>query len=149
MSPVPDLPFASLPRRLASLAYEALLLAAVLFLAGFVVVGLLPGEPPAPAFWAYRFYLLLVAGVYFTWFWRHGGQTLAMKTWRFRLVAADGGALSRGMAWRRYALAVLGLSGFGLGFAWALVDREHQFLHDRLAGTRLVSVGSAVRSGPG
>ena len=31
----------------------------------------------------------------------------------------------------RYAQAVM-------GFAWALVDRDRQFLHDRLAGTALV-----------
>jgi uncharacterized RDD family membrane protein YckC len=38
----------------------------------------------------------------------------------------------------RYLLAVLGLAAAGLGFAWALVDRDRQFLHDRLAGTALV-----------
>jgi len=26
----------------------------------------------------------------------------------------------------------------GVGVAWALVDRDRQFLHDRMAGTRLV-----------
>jgi uncharacterized RDD family membrane protein YckC len=31
-----------------------------------------------------------VLAIYFIWFWRHGGQTLAMKTWRIRLVASDG-----------------------------------------------------------
>jgi uncharacterized RDD family membrane protein YckC len=38
----------------------------------------------------------------------------------------------------RYVLAVLGLVALGLGFAWALVDRDRQFLHDRLAGTAIV-----------
>jgi uncharacterized RDD family membrane protein YckC len=33
---------------------------------------------------------------------------------------------------------VLGGLAAGLGFAWALVDRDGQFLHDRLAGTALV-----------
>jgi len=28
-----------------------------------------------------------------------------------------------------------------LGILWALVDRDRQFLHDRLAGTRLVLAG--------
>jgi hypothetical protein len=36
------------------------------------------------------------------------------------------------------AFASLALSGIGIG--WALVDRDRQFLHDRLAGTRLVQV---------
>jgi hypothetical protein len=33
------------------------------------------------------------------------------------------------------AFASLAVAGAGLG--WALVDRDRQFLHDRLAGTRL------------
>jgi len=35
-------------------------------------------------------------------------------------------------------LALISLGVCGLGFAWALVDKDRQFLHDRLAGTRLV-----------
>jgi hypothetical protein len=27
---------------------------------------------------------------------------------------------------------------FGVGLFWALFDRDHQFLHDRLAGTQLI-----------
>lgn len=125
-------------RRLASLFYDALLLTAVLFLAGYVVVGLLPNVDagwPRLIFQAYSF---IVAGFYFTWFWRRGGQTLAMKTWRIRLVDADGGAVTYGRAWMRYGLAVLGLFTFGIGFLWALWDRDRQFLHDHLTGTRLV-----------
>ncbi len=63
-----------------------------------------------------------------------------MKTWRIRLVrAADGGAVNPGRAAHRFVLALLGTLAAGLGFAWALVDRDRQFLHDRLAGTALVS----------
>jgi uncharacterized RDD family membrane protein YckC len=40
----------------------------------------------------------------------------------------------------RFFLALLGLLLAGAGFWWALVDRDRQFLHDRLAGTRLVRV---------
>jgi uncharacterized RDD family membrane protein YckC len=61
-----------------------------------------------------------------------------MKTWRIRLVRADtGGPLNAGRAVHRYLLALLGLAAVGLGFAWALVDRDRLFLHDRLAGTLL------------
>ena len=61
-----------------------------------------------------------------------------MKTWRIRVVTRDGGALSVSVALRRYLLALISLGVCGLGFAWALVDKDRQFLHDRLAGTRLV-----------
>ena len=36
------------------------------------------------------------------------------------------------------AFASLALTGVGIG--WALVDRDGQFLHDRLAGTRLIQI---------
>lgn len=130
----------SLPRRLASLFYEALLLTAVLFLAGFLVVGLMPAQPSPLARLLHQAYLVLVAGAYLIWFWRHGGQTLAMKTWRIRLERVDGGRLTLGQAWLRYLVAAAGVMCFGLGLAWALFDPDRQFLHDRLARTRLVSV---------
>jgi uncharacterized RDD family membrane protein YckC len=126
---------ATLWRRYICLVYDAFLLAAILFLAGLLVVGLHPGEAgglPKPA---YQVYLLVVVGFYYVWFWRHGGQTLAMKTWHIRLVDAAGGTVSSAQAWKRYVLLVL---TFGIGFIWAVFDRDRQFLHDRLAGTRLI-----------
>ncbi|HET7776841.1 MAG TPA: RDD family protein, partial [Azospira sp.] len=35
------------------------------------------------------------------------------------------------------------LGFFGAGIVWSLFDRERQFLHDRLAGTRLVTSSQA------
>lgn len=126
---------ATLKRRFVCLFYEALLLAALLFVAGFLVVGMHPGERGGLARLVFQMYLFTVVGVYFVWFWRHGGQTLAMKTWRIRLVDVSGGAVGLGQAWQRYTVAVF---TFGLCFLWALFDRDRLFLHDRLAKTRLV-----------
>lgn len=86
----------------------------------------------------FQAYLVLVCGVYFVAQWARGGQTLPMKTWRLRLVAADGSALSVRQASLRYVLASAGLLFAGVGFMWALVDRDLDFLHDRLVGTRIV-----------
>ena len=36
------------------------------------------------------------------------------------------------------ASIIVSLLFLGLGFLWAFVDRDRQFLHDRLAGTALV-----------
>lgn len=128
----------SLKRRLASLFYDALLLIAVLFLAGFAVIGLLPDVSGGISRLLFQVYSVLVAGLYLTWSWRRGGQTLAMKTWRIRVVDETGRRLSLSTAWLRYGLALLGLLTFGLGFLWALWDRDGQYLHDHLLGTRLV-----------
>ena len=85
-----------------------------------------------------QLYLAALAALYFIWQWCHGGQTLPMKTWRFRLVCTDGGPVAWPRALHRYVIAVLGFLAVGLGFLWALVDRDRQFLHDRLSGTALV-----------
>ena len=58
-------------------------------------------------------------------------------------LAIDGSPVGVARAIQRYALAILGFFALGLGFLWALVDRDRQFLHDRLAGTALVDAGPA------
>ncbi len=133
---------ASLRRRLVSMIYDAMLLMACLFVAGFLVVGFLPeavAERSVVAQTLFQLYLIAAAGLYFVLFWSRGGQTLAMKTWRIRVVTVDGAPLTGRRAWIRYFWA---LATFGLGIVWALFDRDRQFLHDRLAGTRLVKVES-------
>jgi uncharacterized RDD family membrane protein YckC len=87
-----------------------------------------------------QFGLLALLGAYFIYCWVRGGQTLPMRAWRLRLATADGGPVPPQRAMVRYLVAVIGASCAGLGFAWALWDRERQFLHDRIAGTRIVTV---------
>ena len=63
-----------------------------------------------------------------------------MKTWRIRLVSKDGHArLSPKTALLRFLYALL-LVPTMIGIFWALVDRDRQFLHDRLAGSLLIPV---------
>ena len=129
---------ASLGRRGLALCYEGLLLLALL-LAGalpFVLVaGAVDRIAGRPLF---QLYLVALTALYFIWQWRHGGQTLAMRTWRIRVVTREGAPLDWERAARRYLFALCGTLLLGAGFLWALVDRERLFLHDRLAGTRIV-----------
>jgi uncharacterized RDD family membrane protein YckC len=129
---------ARLGRRLLSLAYEALLLAAVWLAGGFAFTALAGHLEPHLARPALQVVLVLLAGVYFVWQWRLGGQTLPMKTWHIRLVTTTGKPLSLRHALWRFVLAVAGTLLLGIGFLWAFVDPDRQFLHDRLAGTRIV-----------
>jgi uncharacterized RDD family membrane protein YckC len=134
-TPSPDAP--SIGRRLLAMVYEALLLIALLMFAGFIFqLFRNPAAPGAKHF--FQLYLFLVLGGYFTWFWTHGGQTVSMKTWRIRVEAIDGTPLRFPRATLRYGLAWVSLLAAGLGYLWALADRDGQFLHDRLARTRLV-----------
>ncbi|MFL9922687.1 RDD family protein [Herbaspirillum lusitanum] len=151
----------SLRRRLSSMLYESMLLFGVLFISGWLFSTLLQQRHALYLRHALEAWLFLVLAAYFVWFWTHGGQTLAMKTWRFRVISKDGSAVPYWRAALRFLLAWLWLIP-GLALAslagsqhWALValptanlilwaltillDPQRQFLHDRLAGTRLVN----------
>jgi uncharacterized RDD family membrane protein YckC len=154
----------SVMRRIFSMLYEGTLLFAVAFIAtwlfqfaagGAVVTG-----------WqrtALQAYLAAVFAAYFLWCWLRGGQTLAMKTWGIRLIAPGKSRVPARIALVRLALAGIFVGSFcaalvasfvhrnpwiafatlaasGTGLGWALFDPDRQFLHDRLAGTRLVLV---------
>lgn len=125
------------------MVYESLLVTAVLFVASFVFL-LAFRDTDSPFFKpAFQLTLLIVAGTYFIWFWTHGGQTLAMQTWKMRIVkSVQADSLDRGISLRqavmRYLFALIGIGLLGCGILWALLDRDRQFLHDRLAGTRIV-----------
>jgi uncharacterized RDD family membrane protein YckC len=132
------LKLASVPRRLGSLFYELLLLLAIAFIGAFAFYGAARGELTGWIRHGFQLYLLLLIGLYFCLCWVRGGQTLPMKTWRLRLVDEAGHALSVRKALLRYLLAWACLLPAGAGLLWCVLDRDRQFLHDRLAGTRIV-----------
>ena len=154
------------------MVYEAILLFAVAFFAAWLFY-FASGARDATSGWLrYALQVLICAmfAAYFLWCWLRGGQTLAMKAWRIRLSAPGYARVPPRFALLRFvyaatlvgiflaavavaflhrnpwlAFATLAVSGAGLG--WALIDRDRQFLHDRLAGTRLELVERARASG--
>lgn len=139
-----------------------MLLFGVVFIAGWLFSTLLQQRHALTLRSGLQYWLFLVVGVYFVWFWTHGGQTLAMKTWRIRLVSAQGLRVSLLVAIARYFLSWMWFLP-GLMLAWgahakgwwlatipminvvmwgatAFLDPDRQFLHDRLARTRLIRV---------
>jgi uncharacterized RDD family membrane protein YckC len=62
-----------------------------------------------------------------------------MKTWKLRLLGAGGARITLRQAMLRYACAWPSLLLGGIGIFYALLDRERQFLHDRLSGTRIIT----------
>ena len=126
--------------RIAAMIYELLLVTAVLFVASLPFLYLVGDARTGWRHLVFQLYLTGVLFAYFSTFWLRSGQTLAMKTWRIRLVSLDGGTPTLKQAVLRFVLALLGLLLAGAGFWWALFDRDGQFLHDRIAGTRLVRV---------
>lgn len=132
-------PLPNLGRRLASMLYEGLVIFAVLLIGFWLPQALLAGMG-----WGFSprllwLHVMLLLMFYFVWFWLNGGQTLPMKTWKLRIVNADGGRLRPLQVVLRYLAAWPSVLLFGIGILWALVDRDRQFLHDRIAGTRIIS----------
>jgi uncharacterized RDD family membrane protein YckC len=139
---------AGLRRRLASMLYESMLLLGVLaltFLVPYLMLGV--GFGIAPPGWFAWLHIFVVLGAYFVWYWRRHGQTLAMQTWRLKLVdARDGHHPATARCWLRYALCWPSVLLFGIGLLWALIDRDRQFLHDRLSGTCIVLLPPAAKT---
>lgn len=155
-----------LSRRLACFVYEGVLLFGVLMLAGYLYGSLTQQRHALQGQWGLRAFIFIVLGIYFGWFWSHGGQTVAMKTWHIRLVDRAGRPVSQARALVRYllswiwfvpALATAGLSGWQGGLAlsvavltgvlgYAALSRLHpqrQYWHDVVCGTRLVDTRTA------
>jgi len=153
---------AGLARRFAALLYEGVLLFGVLFFTGFLYSVLTRQQHAMQGRTGLGVFLFIVLGLYFVGFWTRSGQTLAMKTWHLRVVDASGQPLRAGHALLRYLLAwlwflpalvsvwALGLHGGGAIYgsliagmvAYLLIARLHpqrQFLHDTIAGTRVIT----------
>lgn len=156
---------ASLWRRFGAFTHELLFLVAYLFIVSLIFASL-SGESTksirpqiltGPIAWLQQAYLVLSIGGYFVYFWSSDRRTLAFKTWSLRLKSADGGEVTTQQAVIRFLATwigpTLGLAMFMLigksgsawwilgvfaNFLWALVDPARQFLHDRIAGTRVV-----------
>jgi len=159
-------------RRLIAMVYEAFLLTAIEALAVFIFI-FATGNRQEPAYRAgLMAFLFLVTAAYFVHSWSGAGFTLAMKTWRIKVVKVGhakvplrNAALRYLLAWGWFAPALaIGalldlhhpkewalLLGLGL-LAWALtafLDKDRQFLHDRIAGTRLIALPKATKATKG
>lgn len=111
---------APLVRRLLAISYDAMLVAALLMAASFLLLpwGFLEQTPWGQK--AYQAYLLAIVASFFIYFWRRGGQTLGMRAWRLQAVSQDGRPLTMKQAVIRWCLALITYTCLGLGF-WALV----------------------------
>ena len=116
------------------MVYEAVLLFAVGFFAAWLFYFASGGQDATLGAMRHLLqgFIVVVFAGYFLWCWLRGGQTLAMKAWRIRLVG-----ITPERAILRFSLALL-LVPTLIGIIWAFFDPERQFLHDLIIGTRLV-----------
>lgn len=129
-----------LGRRLLCLIYEVLLLTALVLTAGGAATGIAHAAGLSQPRILTQIIVISACAGYFAVQWCGRGQTLPMKTWRIRVEAASGTRMTAMQALLRMTLATIGYVAFGISILWVIIDRDRQFLHDRLAGTRLVVV---------
>ncbi len=163
----------TLKRRLICLVYEIFLVGAVLALA--ITIFSLAVENYTGPFVEHgpKLVIFLAAGAYFIHSWAGSGFTLAMKTWRIKVVhvgsarvpfrnaaaryvlawgwVLPGGLIYQALGYHDRAWGVMGLSilaGMAIWAATAFLDKDRQFLHDKLAGTRLILLPKPVKAAP-
>jgi uncharacterized RDD family membrane protein YckC len=152
----------SIARRLACFVYEGVLLFGVLMMSAYLYGSLTQQRHALQGREGLMAFLFVILAIYFTWFWSHGGQTVAMKAWHIRVVDRAGHPLTQTRALMRYlaswlwfmpALVVYSLAGLkdSAAFftvltvgvlAYAALARwqpDRQFWHDAACGTRLVT----------
>lgn len=158
----PPYPSPKLRHRLVCMIYEALLIFGVVFFVGAVHDIATGSRDPSMHQTSRIALIFLICGAYFIYFWRKNGQTLAMQTWRIMLVNDDCTKVPLIKCLVRYCLCWLwflpslavshqlklnpGQIGIAvtIGFcSWActvFLNKDHQFLHDVFAKTRLIQI---------
>lgn len=122
-----------LSRRIAAFLYDCLLLIALFFVITAAIVPFNDGE--AIQHWSYKIVLLLIAFVFFDWFWRHGGQTLGMRAWRIRLEGLTCENVTFAQSVKRF---LVGLAAFGFTQLYMFGNPSGLALHDKLSKTKIV-----------
>jgi uncharacterized RDD family membrane protein YckC len=165
----PQIATPTIKRRLISMVYEAFLITAVEALAIFIYLLVTRNQHTPTIDHGRNFVFFLVAAAYFIHAWSGSGHTLAMKTWRIKVVKLGyktvpfrAAAIRYLMAWGWFLPAIVACYAFGWSSvrdvsiavaagiaAWAataLFDKDKQFLHDRVAGTRLISLPKPIKA---
>jgi uncharacterized RDD family membrane protein YckC len=166
-TPLPD---ASRGKRFVAMMYEGALLFGVVFTADYLFDALTQSKHALMFRPGRQMWLFLVIGVYFMLCWRRGGQTLPMRAWHIKLLASNDQRPSFRQLFVRYVMMwPLPLAGMALIYGLVLVTGwpgiytfaivtpflifiptwfapDGQFLHDRLARTRIVDIAKPTKN---
>ena len=141
-------------RRLGAMAIDAVIIAFVTFIIGFAIGFVFvffemfnqdqTGDLVAP--------IIVLSGIAFSLFywvagWSGNGQSIGQSTVGITVIDKDGGKLSRGKAFVRYIGFLVSGALMGLGFLWIAFDKKRQGLHDKMAGSYVVSMDDDFPAG--
>lgn len=129
-------------KRIAAVGYDSILLLGVLFGTTALLLILNQGEAFRPGNPYYGCSLIATSAFFFCWFWTHGGQTLGMRAWKIRLVRNDGKPCGAKQALAHFLIGTLACAFFGMGWWYALFDRNGRTLQDVICATRVIRAES-------
>ena len=114
--------------------YELIIQIGLWFIVTFFIIFLFNIKPNS-----LQFILWTSSGVYFIYSWVRGGQTLAMRAWKLKLIFPDDGL---SFYFARYLLATIGAILFLVTFFWVVFNKKNQYLHDFILGSKIIDVRS-------
>ena len=132
--------YVSLPRRLGAISYDLLILVTLLILASMLISVPLNLNSQHPLFFVYQVCIYSISFLFYGWFWTHGGQTLGMKTWKFKITTTDGTEVNWLHALVRFIVSIISWLALGLGFIWSLFDKQKRTWHDIASKTQLTRI---------
>jgi uncharacterized RDD family membrane protein YckC len=136
--PRTDEPHCGLLRRLLAMTYDGLVVLALLMIATLVALPVTGTDVRAGRHPGFTLYLLGVWFAYVGSCWRYSQATLGMRAWRIRLVGQKGAAPGWRACGLRFGVAFASALAGGLGFAWAVFNRQRRCWHDLASGTDLL-----------
>jgi uncharacterized RDD family membrane protein YckC len=150
--PAPGVEFAPHGARLVAYILDSIIIGVVitaLLLIGFIVLGsgttvvgnevatVSPGA--AMGFSIISIICLVIAILYFPFFWARGGQTPGMRPFGLRVVRdRDGSSIGWGTAFLRLIGLWVAAAVFYIGYIWIFIDKRRRGWQDLIAGTVVV-----------
>lgn len=100
-----------------------------------------PGASPYLGSWFMTLYwgaVVIVTALYFTFFVTFTGQTPGKMVLGLKVMPAEDGVMTFGMAFLRWVGYIVSSFFFYLGFVWIAFDPRKRGWHDKIAGTVVV-----------
>ena len=150
-------PKAPLGRRLGAIIYDSLLILALIFLAGFINLGIqmvIYGEDQLRQMTEqghslgglpFSVVVFIVIYGFFGFFWTRTGQTLGMQAWRISVLDTQGQPITPGKSVIRFLVAIPSLGLAGIGLLWMLVDRENRSWQDIASSSQTLLIPKKAR----
>jgi|TARA_B110000971_G_scaffold168096_2_gene172418 uncharacterized RDD family membrane protein YckC len=125
-------------RLFACLFYELIIQIGLWFVVTFIILAVFNADLTSNSN-LLRFILWFSSGIYFISSWFYGGQTLAMKAWKLRIIFPEDNK-NFSYVLSRYFLASISIAFFGLGFFYIFFDKKNRNLHDRILGFEIIYI---------